>query len=313
MKGIELAEAFYNECAKEMLEKNFSHLMDKIAIGICGSGSECFGYDDELSQDHDFEPGFCIFLPSEKIVDSKEEFQLERAYLKLPKEFKGYKRSNISPVGGARHGVIRISEFFKEKTGTENAELSIRDWLSIPEQSLAEATNGKIFYDGLGEITKMRSNIKYLPQDVRIKKLAGNLLIMAQSGQYNYQRCIKRGETGSAQLAIFEFVKSAINVVFLLNKRYTPYYKWAFKAFRGLLLLSCLEEKLEYLLTSSNDKNEPTKKQEAIEEICAEIINELKAQELSCATSQLIEEHAYSVNQRVRDISLRTSHILSAI
>ena len=229
MKGIELSEAFYNEYGLPMLREQFPELLDKIALGICGSGSECFGYDDEISQDHDFEPGFCIFIPDESQIDSKTEFRLERAYSKLPKEFMGYKRSVLKPVGGARHGVIRISDFLSDKTGTPSAELSLREWLTLPEQALSEVTNGKIFYDGPGTLTRVRESLAYLPEEVRLKKLAGNLLIMAQSGQYNYSRCISRNEGASAQLAIFELVKSALSVIFLLNRRYIPYYKWTFR------------------------------------------------------------------------------------
>ena len=313
MKGIELSEAFYNEYGLPMLKEQFPELLDKLAFGICGSGSECFGYDDEISHDHDFEPGFCIFIPDETQIDSKTEFKLERAYSKLPKEFMGYKRSTLKPVGGARHGVIRISDFLMDKTGTPNAELSLREWLTLPEQSLSEVTNGKIFYDGLGTLSAAREALAYLPKGVKLKKLAGNLLIMAQSGQYNYSRCISRGEGASAQLAIFEFVKSALNVIFLLNERYIPYYKWTFRALRELPRLSYLESSLEYLLTSTNEGGEAQKKQEMIEALCDEIIKELVLRGLTGADSHELEAHAYSVNNKITDLSLRNLHILCAV
>ena len=63
MKGIELCERFYHEYGAPMLDESFGDIKHLLAVGIMGSGSECFGYDDELSWDHDFEPGFCIFLP----------------------------------------------------------------------------------------------------------------------------------------------------------------------------------------------------------------------------------------------------------
>ena len=63
MKGIELARSYFNEYGKAMLEEDFPEQHHLIAVGLVGSGSECLGYDDDISTDHDFEPGFCIFLP----------------------------------------------------------------------------------------------------------------------------------------------------------------------------------------------------------------------------------------------------------
>ena len=186
MKGLELCERFYREYGEPMLKEQFPDLLPYIATGLFGSGSECYGYDDELSTDHDFEPGFCIFIPGEEEVDSKACFRLERAYAKLPDEFMGYSRQKVSPVGGNRHGVIRLDEFLSDKTGYPSGELGMADWFRIPEYSLLEVTNGKIFYDGWGRLTKIRENLHYLPEDVRRKKLAGHLLTRAQAGQYNY-------------------------------------------------------------------------------------------------------------------------------
>ncbi len=199
MKGIELSRAFFEEYGKPMLENDFSDIIPYLAVGLIGSGSECFGFDDDISTDHDFEPGFCIFLPDEEIVDRKIAFQLERAYAKLPKEFMGFKRAMLAPVGGARHGVLRTSEFFEEKIGSKTGELDKLEWLSLPEHALAEATNGELFFDNFGEVTKIRESLSAYPEDIRLKKLAGNLLVMAQSGQYNYKRCIDHGESAAAR------------------------------------------------------------------------------------------------------------------
>ena len=128
MNGADISKAFYEEYGKPMLQE-FPELQPYLAAGLTGSGSECFGYDDEVSRDHDFEPGFCIFLPGEEIVDRRSAFLLERAYAKLPREFMGLRRSLAAPVGGARHGVLRTAEFFMEKTGTPDGELSAADWL----------------------------------------------------------------------------------------------------------------------------------------------------------------------------------------
>lgn len=313
MKGLELAEKFYNEYGKKMLDENFSHIKEYLAVGLVGSGSECFGFDDEISRDHDFEPGFCIFLPDENLVSSKDKFELERAYSNLPQEFNGFKRNNVNPVGGNRHGVIRISEFFRSKTGDENGNILTKDWFFISEQFLLEATNGKIFCDNLGLITEIRENLKYLPEDVRLKKLAGNILVMAQAGQYNYKRCVLREETAAAQLAVIEFVNATLKVIFLLNKKYIPYYKWSFHALKELPKMSQFYYELEYLISSSNTEKEAKLKEEIIEKISTSVIAELKFQKLTNSTSYNLESHAYSVNDKIDDSEIRNLNIMYAV
>ena len=308
MKGIELCRAFYEEIGAPVLNEQFADVLPELAVGIIGSGSECFGFDDEVSKDHDFEPAFCIFVPD--TIDRKTEFNLERAYAKLPKEFKGFKRPRLGPVGGGRHGVIKIGDFFESKTGRRNGELTLGDWLTLPENSLFEATNGEIFFDNPGEITKIREGLSYFPSDIRLKKLAGHLLLMGQSGQYNFPRCISRGDTAAAQLAVIEFAKSAMNVSFLLHKKYMPYYKWRFRALKELGERE-LAESLEFLISSDN-KN-PDKKAQIIESICQKVGEMLAEQSLCESLGGEMERLAYAVNDKIEDNKIRNMNILSAV
>ena len=313
MKGLELSEKFYYEYGKDMIHDNFPEIEKYLAIGLVGSGSECFGYDDKLSGDHDFEPGFCIFLPGEDLVDSRTEFLLERAYSKLPKEFMGYKRNGITPVGGKRHGVIRMSDFFEEKTGDKDGNVSAEGWFYISEQFLLEVIDGKLFCDNFGKMTETRNKLSYMPEEIRLKKLAGNLLVMAQAGQYNYNRCVRRGETAGAQLSAFEFVNATLKVAFLLNKRYIPYYKWVFHALKDLPVLSELYCVLEYLISSGNSPDEAERKAEMIENISDLVINELVRQDVTSANCRDLENHAYSVNDKIKDAQIRNLSVLYAV
>ncbi|MBP5466941.1 MAG: DUF4037 domain-containing protein, partial [Clostridia bacterium] len=248
MKGLELSEKYYLEYGKKMLETEFSDIEKYLAIGLFGSGSECFGYDDEVSCDHDFEPGFCIFLPDESVIDSNTEFKLARANAKLPNEFMGYKRTPVNPVGGNRYGVIRTADFFRTKVGKEDGMLTDKEWLTIPSFYLAEATNGKIYKDEFGLVTSIRKNLSEMPRDVKLKKIAGNLLLMAQAGQYNYERCLSHGEKAASQLAVNEFVNAAMETLFLLNGKHMPFYKWSFRALKDLEFGKELYGNLESLL-----------------------------------------------------------------
>lgn len=313
MNGLELSRAFFEECGKPMLEAEFADTLPYLAAGLFGSGSECFGYDDETSRDHDFEPAFCLFLPGEDVVDRRTAFLLERAYSKLPREFMGFRRSLNAPVGGARHGVLRTAEFFTQKIGSGDGLLSVSDWLRVPEYALAECCNGALFFDRCGEVSAIRERLSRYPHDIRCKKLAGNLLLMAQSGQYNYARCLAHGETAAAQLAVNEFVNAALAVIFLLNERYLPFYKWRFRALRQLPLLSENGRVLEYLLCTPNDEDTSMEKQQLMEELASEVITALQEQHLSEAICGDLEKHAYSVNDRITDSQLRNLHILAAV
>ena len=311
MRGIDASREYYEKFGRPMLEEKFPELLPYIACGLTGSGSECFGFDDEVSADHDYEPGFCIFLPSEEIVDRRQAFLLERAYSSLPKEYLGAKRQLLSPAGGQRRGVFRTADFYREKTGSPDGILTIGQWLSLPETALAEAVNGEIFYDGYGEVSAVRQALAFYPQDIALKKLAGHLLLMAQSGQYNYLRCLKHGESAAAQLAVFEFTRSTMAVIFLLNRKYRPFYKWSFRALRALETLSLTAELLEYLITSDNE--DAQEKSSVMEGIAADIIDELIARGITKASCGDLEKHAYSVNDGIEDTSLRNLHILSAV
>lgn len=313
MKGLEICKNFYLEYGEKMLHEKFPDYENLIAVGLVGSGSECYGYDDEVSRDHDFEAGFCLFIPDEDAIDRQVAFQLERAYSKLPKEYEGLKRSILSPVGSNRHGVIRMSEFYKEKVGSPTGDLSVSDWLHIEDFYLAEATNGEVFRDDCGAFTLIRNKLLNMPEDIRLKRLAGNVLLMAQSGQYNFKRCLDHGEPAAAQLAVVKFVESAINTIFLLNRKYKPYYKWSFRALRELPTLGSIADSLEFLITSDNSPDTAETKYFIIEDIASMIINELQQQEITKAVCGDLEKHAYSVNDFIKDSDIRNLNIFAGV
>ena len=313
MKGLELAEKYYETFGAPMLLEQFPDVQQLIAAGLTGSGSECYGYDDEVSADHDFEPGFCLFLPGEEKVDRRTAFLLERAYAKLPAEFEGFTRQKMAPAGGQRHGVFRREEWYREKLGRLPEEMTAEDWLRLPDWALAEAVNGRIFRDDAGDMTRGREILRNMPEDARRKRLAGHLLMMAQSGQYNYRRCLKHGETGAAQLAVSEFVNHAISTAFLLERKYRPYYKWSFRALRELPGGEDEARSLEWLLSTENGPDLSEDKYFCMEGIASDVIEKLQAQEMTKAVCGDLEKHAYSVNDGIGDSGIRNMNILACV
>ena len=313
MTGLELARAYWEACGVPMIRDQFPEYEEIIAAALTGSGSECYGFDDDVSRDHDYEPGFCLFIPGEEIVDRRTAFLLERAYAKLPAEFEGFRRLKLQPVGGQRHGVFRIDEYYTEKIGCPVEQMTMEQWLRLPEYALAEAVNGEVFRDDAGLLTDCRKALSGMPEDARRKRLAGRLLLMAQSGQYNYRRCLKHGEAGAAQLAVGEFVKNALSAVFLLNRAYMPYYKWSFRALRALPGGEDLDRSLEWLLTTDNGEQAAEDKYFCMEGIASQVIDMLQEQGLTEATCGDLEKHAYSVNDGIKDGQVRNLHILYCV
>lgn len=312
MQGLELSRRFYDACGKPMIEEQFGDVAGRIAVGLVGEGSECFGFDDALSADHDFEPGFCLWLTPE---DEREfGFRLERAYAKLPREFCGYRRAPLSPVGGNRHGVFVIGDFYRRLLGVESPPDDPRWWLATPATALAVACNGEIFRDDLGAFSAVRQVLaEGYPEDVRRKKIAAHTALLSQAGEYNYGRCVQRGERGAAQLAVFEFVRHTISVIYLLNRVYEPFYKWAYRGMRNLPVFADLEPVLTELAETGNTAERAQKKQEMILYICKELIEEFGRQGLSNAPFADIGRHAIAVQNGIADATLRNLHVMDGI
>ena len=82
MKGLELCRSYYEEVGAPALRERLPELMPRAAAGLCGQGSDCLGLDDEYSRDHDFGPGFCLWLSDADFAEYGEA--LQQAYDALP-------------------------------------------------------------------------------------------------------------------------------------------------------------------------------------------------------------------------------------
>jgi hypothetical protein len=301
MKGLDLAEAYYGSVGRAMIRERFKAFEDRVAAGLAGPGSECFGFDDEVSRDHDWGPAFCLWLTEDDyrlIGDS-----LQQAYFELPTIFRGFGPRQASPGEEWRVGACRTADFFRRFTGLDRPPGTLPEWLRIPEQNLAVCTNGKIFSDPLGEFTRWRQALlAYYPEDVRLKKIASLCITIAQAGQYNYMRSIKRGEAFSAYYSAVKFCTDAIGLVFLLNRRYAPFYKWLHRAVRDLPVLG---NEIHGRVAGLLDAGEPGRKADLMEEISVLLAEQLRRQGLSDSRSDFLLDHAPVVHEKISDPQLR--------
>ena len=138
-------KAFRNEGFFDF-DLQFPELKGKIAVGLIGSGSECLGYDDEISKDHDYDIGFCMWLSDDDYKTMGDALQNEYENL-IGRHFKEH-----DGLLKKRRGVFAINDFYNDILNTNcdyesGAEI---DYENIDEHRLLNAINGPIFYDSCG-------------------------------------------------------------------------------------------------------------------------------------------------------------------
>ncbi len=293
MKGLALSRQLYEEVFRPVLAEEFPDREGRIAVGLAGPGSECFGFDDEISQDHDFAPRLCLWLTEEDYAAFGEA--LQKRYEELTAHIPG-----ISAHARDRSGVISIPEFYRRFTGCPGAPEGSLYWLRVADHYLATAVNGEVFRDDLGAFTAVREKLLgFYPLDVMRKKLAARLYVMGQAGQYNYPRCARRSDEVAMSLALNEFLRAALQAIFLLNGRYAPFYKWLYRAAEELPRLQGPVRDLRALLLCPEPE-----RQDRIEAVCAALQEELWLRGLSGSEDDFMVNQAFSVASEIRDPQL---------
>ena len=305
------AKLMYASKGRPMINEFFPYAGERLAAGLVGQGSECFGYDDGISADHDFVPGFCIWLSDEDY--ERYGGTLQAAYDAMTEEiYPDLTMMKKSAGAGKRRGVFSVSGFYESVIGCPGVPSDDMIYMAIPQYALAEATNGWVFEDQSGEFSAIRLELlKGYPEDVRKAKLSSSLLMMAQSGQYNFQRCVNHGEDAAAVVALSTFVRESIKAAFLLEHSYAPYYKWVFRRLRELPGMNTLDASLEFILLGSNEGRGLIQKIRAVERVAAYFVSRLKDEGLSSSASDYLEPHAYEVREKIKDSSIRNTSIFS--
>lgn len=254
-KGLGLCREYYETYGRPMLEEKFPDYLDKIAVGLVGEGSDCFGYDDALSRDHDWGPGFCMWVTEETYGQIGEA--LQRAYEQLPHEFKGFRRTS-STRGQGRRGVMTISAFYHRLLQASRWEDI--DWHQVSDASLAAAVNGEVFWDAEGIFSDFRKKLcQGYPEPILFLKLAESAARFAQTGQYNYTRMMERGDSLTARLMLADCMKEAMKLQHYIEGAYPPHDKWLYRSVqstdRGRTLAGLLQ-KLHSLSGNAGNQSE---------------------------------------------------------
>ena len=294
IKGLELSKRYFYDIVLPEFEKTLFDILPLCAFGLVGEGSECYGYDDKLSKDHDFGPSVCIWLRKDDYLKYKD--RINEALETLPKTYLGFQELKESEWGYNRRGLLNIEDFYFKFIGSANSPQTINDWQKIPENALATVTNGEVFLDNLGEFTKIREQLlNYYPEAIRQNKIATRLMNISQHGQYNYVRCLRRNDLVAANQCLYLFVDEVIHLVFLLNRRYKIFYKWANRALLDLKILGNeIHKLLEDMVFAQN-------KIPYVRKICKVLADELRNQKLTDCKSEFLGDLGVDIQKNIND------------
>ena len=309
-QGLSLSRRFF-ESALPSIRESIPDILACSAAGLVGEGSDCLGLDDSISRDHDWGPAFCLWIPDETL--SLHARRIEQAMGTLPETFEGFRTRMKPDQRMGRTGPLPLRGFYRRFLGMSKLPEHWKEWRSIPEYHLCSCTNGEVFLDNTGEFTSFREALlAYYPADVRRKKIAARCMIMAQAGQYNLPRCLSRGDSIAAMLAAARFSEAALSMVFLLNKRYMPFYKWAGRMVQHLPILG---GKTAALLRSLAENPWSSHEQamsavDSIETFCALVAMELRDQHLTNIEGSWLWALGPSIQKEIKDQELRSLNVM---
>ena len=295
ISGLDISRKYYEQYGKPMIHGMFPEYEDRIAVGLVGEGSECFGFDDEISRDHDYGPGFVMWLNKKDYKKIGKDLQKE--YDMLPKEYMGYKRLE-TPEAGKRVGVFTINRFCKKHLGIKSVPETDEEWLSIGDESFAHMVNGEVFTDEPGVISAIRTELmKYYPDRVWRCKIARCAAAMSQTGQYNYARMLRRGDRVTASVCLAEFIRQTMQMMYYINRSYAPYYKWMYRGLERFENAGAVRERIASL-ADAGCAGENTV--DIIEDICTMILHELAGMGLVRDEDNYLDHHVHEIMNGIK-------------
>jgi hypothetical protein len=243
LPGLDLARALHTDAVAPLLA---THLPDTpYAAALIGSGSEVLGLDTERSTDHNWGPRLQLFLADARDRARVRELLADR----LPDRVRGWPTRFVADPGdpGARlldhtgspegrHGVevADLSAWCADWLGFDPAAgVRTADWLATPTQRLASVVGGAVFHDPVGDLTRVRRDLSWYPDDVWRYVLACQWRRVAQEEPF-VGRCAEAGDHLGARVVAARLVRDLMVLALLLERRYPPYAKWLGSAFARL-------------------------------------------------------------------------------
>lgn len=252
--AIELNNAFFNEVVRPILDAELSGL--PYCAALIGPGSEVYGFDTEMSMDHDW--GLRCFI----FVDDDFRDKCDAIYStigrNLPASFRGHPvtietltttsttrtMENSNGQAAVRHhvSVLPLTDFCQKQLGYDavSGPLKPKQWLAIPSHALREVVDGAVFHDATGDLTNLRSQLRTYPEDIYWYLAAAGWQRIGQE-EHLMPRAGHAGSELGASIIASRLVRDVMNLCFLIERQYAPYAKWFGAAFSKLDCASVME------------------------------------------------------------------------
>ncbi len=247
LPGLELSRVLYEEAVRPIIAEMFPDL--RYAAARVGEGSEVLGFDTERSADHEWGPRLDLFLDPDAADAHGADIRRVLAD-RLPKQIRGWPtnfRPSDDPLDPVGHMELvdgpvdhRVHVYDVERwlvaqlgMGARPGAMSSREWLSIPQQRLAEATGGAVFRDDAGDLTEARGQLEWYPDGVWRYLLARRWGRISQEEAF-VGRCAEVGDDLGSAVVAARLVREVMRLCLLLGRRYAPYSKWLGSAFAKL-------------------------------------------------------------------------------
>jgi hypothetical protein len=243
--GLKLSQYLYEEAVRPILERHFPEL--PYSAALIGTGSEALGFDTPQSMDHDWGPRLLLFLAEDDIgtyqprVEQALARELPHSIHGIPLDLAIARHSDHAPTPQTLGNLARHSVRLHTVRGFVRSVLNVEydqqwraaDWLSFPSQHLRSLTSGRVFHDGLGQLTALRGKLSYYPQDIWLYLLAAQWQRIDQEEPF-MGRCGQAGDELGSRLVAARLVKDLMRLCFLMERQYAPYIKWLGTAFAQL-------------------------------------------------------------------------------
>jgi hypothetical protein len=252
--GLRLAGEFYAEVVRPLLDEEFPTL--RYAAALLGPGSEVLGFDTGRSADHDWGPRLQVFTGDADAGPHARPIvtMLDR---RLPAAFRGYPVAfpvTREPDGVARHRVqvTGLGGWLSGQLGFDpRPGVTVRDWLAVPSQRLAEFTAGAVFHDEPGELSRARTALAWYPDDVWRYVLSCQWVRISQEEAFP-GRCAEVGDELGSAVVTARLARDLMRLWLLMHRRYPPYSKWLGSAFARVPDTAALAASLAAALSATD-------------------------------------------------------------